>query len=66
MYVPQAALLMKNQRLKKNGYRWDNKLGIREMFVKPIVLPQTYVQMTSRNNWSECDLSQNLKLQRRQ
>ena len=46
----------------KNDYRWDNELSIS----KTTVLLQTYVQMISRNNWSECDLSSNLKFQRRQ
>ena len=57
---------MINQRFLKKGYRWDNKLGVKEMFVRPIVMLQTYVPMTSKNNWSECDLSHNLKFKRKQ
>ena len=36
------------------------------MFVRPIVMLQTCVPMTSKNNWSECDLSHNLKFKRKQ
>ena len=57
---------MINQRFLKKGYRWHNKLGVKEMFVRHIVMLQTYVPMTSKNNWSECDLSHNLKFKRKQ